>query len=181
MKMVICRCNKARIHPACGLGPLLLLMIAAGFELSHALPERFQLESRHIRVSYDNKMQRSISWLAAQDRNVLVSDPTAQEGVEILGRECTAFRLDHGRTAQRRVTDPEFGAAVEGTVTGTFEDDGRELTLERQTRILLPDDLPVALFQTSYRNLGKRPVHLDRIYSQRILLDRKPAEPEEQS
>ena len=170
------RHNRHRSSLSALLPALLLILCAA-----QARGQGFQLESDRVRVIYDHQLHRSITWLAAEDRNIVAADPSAQEGVEIFGLACATFRLDPRRSAQKRVTDPEFGAAVEGMVTGVFENDGQELRLERQTRILLPDDLPVALFQTTYRNLGKRPVHLDRVYSQRIVLDRKLAEPEEQS
>ena len=48
--------------------------------------------------------------------------------------------------------------------------------------MLIPDKFPDAvLFQTTFRNLSQRPLHLDRVYSQRILLDRRLADPEQPS
>ncbi len=154
---------------------LLLILFTA----VHLWAEGMRLESRHATVSYDERLGREIAWRAAAGRSIIASDPGAQEGIEILGSACTAFRIDPDRTSQKTIVDPEFGPAVEGTVTGVFEDGGRELKLERQIRVLLLDDLPAALFQSTYRNLSARAVHIDKVFSQRILLDRRQAEPAE--
>jgi len=98
----------------------------------------------------------------------------------VSGRECTTFRLDPNRLSQKQIADPEFGSALEAVVTGVYEESG--ITIEREVRVLLPEKYPdVAIFQSTYRNLGKMPIHLDRVFSQRVLLDRKLAEPEEPS
>ena len=137
------------------------------------------LKTQRISIRYNDLLQRRIQWLEGGDRNIVAFDPAVQEGVEVLGWECNAFRLDPARTSQKRVVDPEFGPALEGTVTGVLEDKEKEVHLERQVRVLLPDNFPdAALFQSTYRNLGQKPLHLDRVYAQRILLDRKMAEPQ---
>jgi len=138
-----------------------------------------KLQTPRLAISYNDRLQRQIEWLVDRDRNIVAFDPAAQEGVETLGWECNEFRLDPARSSQKRIVDPEFGPALEGIVTGVFADQDKELHLERQVRVLLPDKLPdAAIFQSTYRNLGKKPLHLDRVYSQRLLLDRRLAEPE---
>jgi alpha-galactosidase len=132
-------------------------------------------------VNFDNRLHRNITWLAAENQSIVAFDPSAQEGIEIQGVECTAFRLDAKQTSQKRATDPEFGSVLEGVVAGVYENRGQGIRIERRTRIILPDEFPVALFQTTYSNAGKRPVHLDRVYSLRLLLDRRLAQPEAQS
>lgn len=138
-----------------------------------------KLQTPRLAISYNDRLQRQIEWLVDRDRNIVAFDPAAQEGVETLGWECNEFRLDPARSSQKRIVDPEFGPALEGIVTGVFADQDKELHLERQVRVLLPDKLPdAAIFQSTYRNLSKKPVHLDRVYSQRLLLDRRLAEPD---
>jgi alpha-galactosidase len=139
-----------------------------------------QLRSNSITVSFNERMQRQIKWLTAESGNVVAFDPAVQEGVIVSGRECTAFRLDRDRFSQKRIVDPEFGAALQAVVAGVYRESG--IAIEREVRLLLPEKYPdVAIFQSTYRNLGTMPIHLDRVFSQRILLDRKLAEPEEPS
>lgn len=141
----------------------------------------FELASDQVRVRYDDRMSREITWLGAAEHSLLVSDPSAQEGVEVRGVAGTVFRLDPDRSSEERRSDPELGPVVEGTVVGVLEDEEHGLSLERETRVQLPEALPVALFETTYRNRGRDPVHLDRVYSQRILLDRRRAGPDQPS
>jgi alpha-galactosidase len=155
--------------------------LAVALSFVQARGQGVELESAHLRVRFDDRMHRTVTWPAAQNRSIVAFDPSAQEGLEIQGVECATFRLDPKRTSQQRVTDPEFGPALEGIVAGVHEDRGRGLRIERRTRVLLPDESPVALFQTTYSNAGPRPVRLDRVYSLRILLDRRLAEPDAQS
>ncbi|MCX6625091.1 MAG: alpha-galactosidase, partial [Acidobacteria bacterium] len=105
-------------------------------------------------------------------------DPAAQEAIVIAGVEYSRFTVDAARTRERRMVDPEFGPGLEITVTGAATDRDRLLKLERTTRVRLPDAFPhAALFETTYRNQGERSLHVDRVYSQRVLLDRHLAEP----
>lgn len=160
----------------CGFAAGLVVLLSS---VAVVRAEEFRLQSPRIAISYNDRLHRQIQWLAGGDRSIVAFDPSAQEGVEIQGWECNTFRLDPSRTSQKRVVDPEFGPSLEGVVTGVFEDKEKELYLERQVRVLLPDKLPdAAVFQSTYRNLSKKPLHLDRVYSQRILLDRRLAEPE---
>lgn len=137
------------------------------------------VESATIRVSFDENSLRRMEWLTAgPGRNIIAFDPGVQDGVVVSGVECFVFELDLKRSSQRRVTDPEFGPALEAEMTGRLEDKERKLRIERTVRVLLPDEFPDAvLIRSSYRNLGNLPVHLDRVFSQRVLADRRLAEP----
>jgi len=158
------------------LGLLLLVGSAA------ARAEEFQIRSDRISLSYDEMMQRRIAWLAPGARNILAFDPAAQEGIEAFGVEYSLFRLDASRTSQKRVDDVAFGPAVEATVTGVFDGATSGVRIERRVRVLLPERYPdAALFESTYTNLGDRPLRLDRVCSQRVLLDRKMADPQEPS
>ena len=135
-----------------------------------------ELRSERISVSFNERMQRQIQWLPAAGANVVAFDPAGQEGVIVSGRICTAFRLDPDRFSQKRIVDPEFGSAMQAIAIGAYRES--EIAIERQLRVLLPEKYPdVAIFQSTYRNLGKTPLHLDKIYSQRILLDGKRLRP----
>jgi alpha-galactosidase len=139
------------------------------------------IRSGHVAIQFDGQFHRSIHWGSAQP-GTTAFDPAVQEGIVVSGWDCTSFRLDAARTSQQRSTDPEFGPGLEAIVVGLLEDEGKALRLERRTRIFLPDNFPdVALFQTTYGNQSRKPLHVDRVYSQRVLLDRALAEPDQAS
>ncbi len=140
-----------------------------------------EVRSPRISVSYDSQFQRRLEWKGASG-NIIAFDPSAQEGITVFGAAITTFRLDPSKTIQRTVEHPEFGAALEAKIQGVFTDTDRKLTIERVTRILLPQAFPdAAIFETSYRNLSARPIHLDRVDTQRVVLDRKLTEPQAKS
>ena len=152
-------------------GAFALASIAAG-----QTADRLELSSPRISISYNAQLQRRIEWKGSSGGNIVAFDPSAQEGVVMAGLELNTFQLDAGKTSQKRVVDPEFGPAFEATIVGVSGDGA--FRLERTIRVLLPDRYPdAAIFQNTYRNLVNRPLHLDRVYSQRILLDRTLAEP----
>jgi alpha-galactosidase len=141
-----------------------------------------QIRSDRILIHFDQQLHRSIEWLAGRSGTILAFDPSVQDGVRVSGVDCTAYRLEPGKTAQKRTTDPEFGPALETVVSGTYVEKDRDLRIEREVRVLLPDRFPdAALMQATYRNDGPRPIHLDEVYSQRLLLDRRLAEPQQAS
>ncbi|MFB3903524.1 MAG: alpha-galactosidase [Acidobacteriota bacterium] len=134
------------------------------------------VRSERLSLGYDEDFDRRIEWSFAAAGNIVAFDPTLDEG-PVIGGQLVRFSPDPTRTSQKRVVDPEFGPALELIVIGICKD-RPDLALERSTCVLLPDKFPdVALFQTAYRNLGKNRVRLDQVYSQRILLDRRLAEP----
>ena len=143
--------------------------------------QEVQIRSPRILIRFDQQFRKSIQWLGKDAGTIVAFDPSVQDGLLVSGVECTAYHLDAGKTSQKRVSDPEFGSALETVLFGTYgEDTG--LRIERETRVLLPDRFPDAiLMQTTYRNAGRRSIHLDEVYSQRWLLDRKLAEPQQAS
>jgi alpha-galactosidase len=144
--------------------------------------EAVEFRSGQISVLYDEHFHQSLRWFGDQGRNIVAFDPAAQESIEVNGWECGNFSIVSEGVSTRRIEDPEFGLALEGNVIGVFRDEKKQVEVERHVRVLLPERFPdVVIFQKSYRNLGTRPVHLGRVDSQRILLDRKLAEPEQPS
>ncbi len=144
--------------------------------------EAVEFRSGQISVRYDNQFHQRLRWLGDQGRTIVVFDPAAQEAIEVNGWQCSNFLVDPQSVSSKRVEDPEFGPALEGTLAGLFQDEKKQIQLERRVRVLLPERFPdVAIFQKSYRNLSDKPVHLGRVDSQRILLDRKEAEPDQPS
>ncbi len=164
---------------------LLTLRLAAAALVVTALSfaaDGIVVQSGRVAVRYDGQFLRQVEWSAQSSGNIVAFDPAVQDGTVISGQAFARFRLDPARTSQKRVIDPEFGPAVEAIVTGALQGGPGQLRLERSTRVLLPDKFPdVAIFRTTFRNLSERPLHLDRVYSQRILLDRRLAEPEQAS
>ena len=134
------------------------------------------LDTSQVAVRFDERMHRHIEWKAAGSGSIVAFDPAAQDGIDVLGTECTAYKLEPG-SGPRQLADPEFGRVLEANLSGLLEDEGRGLRIRREVRVRIPEGLPVALFENTYRNLGTSPVHLDRVYAERILLDRSLAEP----
>jgi len=99
----------------------------------------------------------------------------------IAGREITSFTMDHTRTSQKRIRDAEFGHALEAVVVGVFGDDEDRPVLERRCAFCCRTSSGCRYFQNTYRNLSSRTLHVECVFSQRVLLDRKLAEPEEPS
>jgi len=159
-------------------------LLAGGLLVAGAAeqPPEVPFQTGRISIRYDGNFHLHLRWKADRGGNVIVSDPSAQQVIEVNGRSLSTFAVDRMRCSSRRVTDPQFGPALEGTILGVASDDTRGIRLERRVRLLLPDRFPdVVLFQTSYRNLGKQKIHLGRVDSSRLLLDRSLAEPGEPS
>ncbi len=147
--------------------------------LGQTLPQ-LSIKTDCMKISYDSQTQRHLEWLSSGVKgSILDFDPSVQEGITVSGLACGPFRFEPEKSRQGRVMDPEFGAAWEAVVPGLFEDGERSWKIERTIRVLLPDEFPdVALFQSTYQNLSKQALHLDRIYSQRLLVNRQLAEPQ---
>ncbi len=158
-----------------------LLSFLSFAALSSAV-EMVHFGSARIDIDYDGLFRQRIRWLGDRDRNVVAFDPTVQETIEVNGWDCGSFVVERKSVSIRRIEDPELGPTLEGIVVGSVRDEQKHIDMERRVRVLLPDRFGDAVvFQKSYRNLGKDPAHLGRVYSQRILLDRKLAEPDEPS
>ncbi len=141
-----------------------------------AFPQAQEIRSGNILIHSDGRLR----WLKDNGRGIIAFDPAAQESIEINGWECSDFRIAPDGASQRRMTDPEFGPSLESTVRGVLRDSEKQLSVERRVRVLLPDRFPdVAIFEKSYRNLGQRTVRVGQVWSQRVILDRTLAEPEE--
>ncbi len=141
------------------------------------LASGFEMKSRQLTLSINGQFQKEIRWLNPHSQNVVAFDPSAQTGLQVQGLACYSFRLDPGKSSWKELIDPEFGAAQEGIVVGFYVEEEKGIFLEHRLRILLPEKFPdVILFQSSYSNFGKKALHLDRIDSQRLLLDRRLAD-----
>ena len=137
-----------------------------------------EFRAGRISVSFDEQFHSRLRWQGAGARGILADDPAAQNGIEVNGWLVTEFRVDPKSVVEWRMTHPEFGPALAGTLTGTLRDERRALDIERRVRVLFPDKYPdVAIFEQSYRNLGRKTVHVGQVWSQRWVLDRSLAEP----
>jgi alpha-galactosidase len=104
-----------------------------------------------------------------------------ESGIEVNGRLAAGFAPTAVAEA-RRVTDPEFGPALEIRATGRYRNAETGVALERVVTLLLPDRHPdTVLARLAYRNRGATTLQLGRVYSQRARLDRRLAEPGEAS
>ncbi len=144
--------------------------------------ERIVLRTASIEIRYDDHFQRHVRWLKDRGRNIVDYDPAAQDGIVAAGGPVTEFQLPAEGVAQRQVTDPEFGPALEAILTGSYRGEDKEIQLVRRTRVLLPERFPdVAIFQTSYENRSQRPLQIKKVYSQRLVLDRRLTDQREDS
>lgn len=137
-----------------------------------------EFSSEQASVQYDSRFHQRLRWLGDRGHNIIASDPAVQESIQADGWDCAEFPLDRKSVSQKRIEDPEFGFALEGTLAGIFRDTQRQIALERRVRVVLPERFPnVIIFEKAYQNLGDRSVHLGHVDSQKLLLDRGLAEP----
>ena len=140
---------------------------------------RFKIQSEDIIIEFTKDFSCNIQWLPAGDNSTIAFDTTIQQGIVVDGKTCLKFIIDKTKLSKKRIIDQEFGTAIEAIVIGIFEEG--ELKIERQTRLLLPDKFKgTVLFNTVYRNLGNKRVHIDSVYSQRILLKSRLGKPASQ-
>ncbi len=160
-----------RIQQICGLLiPVLLTSCSSG---------NFRLRSDDITAGFDKNLYCNLQWIPAGDHSLVVFDTAIQPGIIADGKPCFDFGKDI-RLSKRKRVDKEFGLGLEALVQGVFEEG--DLKIEREIRLFLPDQFKgTAIFRTIYRNLGNKRIHIDSVYSQRILLDHRLAEPEMQS
>jgi alpha-galactosidase len=141
---------------------------------------RYKIQTKEIIIKIAKDFTTSIQWLPAADHSIMAIDTSIQQGIVVNGKRCLKFIVDGSKFSQNQVTDPEFGTGLEAKISGVYSQG--DLKIERQTRIFLPDKFPsVALFSTSYLNMGSKNIHVDSVYSQRVLLNRQLAEPSERS
>jgi hypothetical protein len=123
----------------------------------------------HLAVTFDDHLARRITWQPAAS-SVLVFDPTVQPGLHADGA-ALVFTQDVARGSSVRVNDPQLGPAQQIVVVGLATRPGG-VQLEREVHTLLPDRHPdVLVSRTIYRNTGGARVHVDRVDSERLLLD----------
>ena len=141
---------------------------------------RYKIQSKDIVIEFARDFTCNIQWLPAGDNTIIAYDTIIQQGIVVDGKACIKFLVDRSEFTKNHITDSEFGDGLEAIIIGNYSKG--DLKIKRQTRIFLPDKFPdVALFRTSYINLGSKNIHIDSVFSQRILLNRRLAEPSEQS
>jgi alpha-galactosidase len=129
----------------------------------------FRIRSTEISMDFDRNSMNKIQWLPAGQNSIVAFDSAIQPGIVIDGETCIQFSKDLVFRLKKRTLDKEYGPAVESVVTGTFEKG--DLKILRESHILLPEKFPnVVIFTTLYRNLGKKRIHIDSVFTQRILL-----------
>ncbi|HEY0705180.1 MAG TPA: alpha-galactosidase, partial [Polyangia bacterium] len=130
-----------------------------------------------VAVTFDDLLKRRVLWKPREEASVLTFEAAVQPGLRVGGSDLVDFPVDRARSATRRLVDPEFGSADEIVAVGRAErPDG--VKVEREVRVLLPDRHPDAFVMRSrYRNVGDTRFRIERVYSERLVLDRKQAEP----
>lgn len=164
----------SKVH--CRMQNLLVILILIVLSSCSLKDMTTRIESDEITIGYDGNFREIIQWLPAGENSILAFDSLVQQGIVLNGKAYLKFVTDKAKFSKKKINDPEFGAAIEAIVTGIFEDG--ELKVERQTRVLLPEKFKNAvIFNTIYRNLGSRKIHIDSVFSQRLLLKSKVIKP----
>ena len=148
---------------------ILILLISVVFVSCRSGEKNIVISSKAISIQFDNNFDEMIRWLPAGENSIIEFDTLIQSGIVVDGTTCLKFVLNRPDFSKKRITDKEFGNGIEATITGIFEKD--DLKIERETRLLLPDKFKNAvIFNTVYRNLGIKKVHIDSVFTQRILV-----------
>lgn len=127
------------------------------------------ITSENISIELDENFNQKFHWNAAGKNSIVQFNSEIQPGIVVNGKTCLKFKTDQPEPATKQVNDAEFGPSTEAILTGIFSDG--DLKIERQTRILFPEKFKdVAIFNTVYRNLGKQKIHIDSVFTQRLLL-----------
>ena len=131
--------------------------------------KNIRIESNDVSIEFDNNFNGKIQWLSDGQSSIVVFDSLIQPGIVIDGKTILHFVTDKSKISKKKVSDKEFGPALEAIITGIYTDAG--LSVERRTRILIPDKFKgVIICNSTYRNLGVRKIHIDSVFSQRIAL-----------
>ena len=156
-----------KVH--CRMWNLLVILILIVLSSCSLGDKTTRIESDEITIGYDGNFREMVQWQPAGENSILAFDSLVQQGIVVNGKTCSKFITDKTKFSKKLITDPEFGAATEAIITGIY-DDG-DLKIERQTRILLPEKFKnAAIFNTVYRNLGSRKIHIDSVFTQRLLI-----------
>jgi alpha-galactosidase len=148
---------------------ILILLVSAILCSCSSGEKKFLVQSAQISIEFNSNFIEKIEWRPAAKNSIVVFDPLIQPGIVVDGKTCIDFKTKKSDFSNKQITDKEFGTANEAVITGIFEDG--DLKIERQTRILLPDKFKDAvIFNTVYRNLGSKKIHIDSVFSQRILV-----------
>src|SRR5690606_23151642 len=126
-----------------------------------------KLHSGNIEISFDSNFKREIQWLDAANNSLTYFDPEIQEGIVVNGVLFMSFKVDTAKIVRKEIDHSEFGECTQWIINGSSNKQGAHL--QRTTRILFPKEFKqAAIFETSYRNLGKQKISIDTVYSQRL-------------
>ncbi len=135
-----------------------------------------------VTVTFDEQMRRRLAWRTGDKASIVAFDAGVQPGIRVGGSDVADFKLDAARTMVRRADDPELGPGQETLAVGVAERAADGTKIERTVRVFLPDRHPdAAVVRSTFRNAGQASIHVDRVYAERLLLDRKLAEPAQAS
>jgi alpha-galactosidase len=145
---------------------------------SIATAKDFQLTTKNMIIQFDDQTQIMYQWLGTDGASIIEHNRTAQTGIVLNGNLVSNFTFQVDKSHQEKVNDSDFGESLKGIITGIYKDDNVEI--EREIQITLPLQFPdVVLIKTLYTNKGNKKVHVEKVFSQRILLNRQLAEPDE--
>jgi len=138
----------------------------------------FQMITKKMKITFDDQTHVKYDWLGIGGASIIENNYAVQAGIIVNGNTVTDFKLQKDKSFQETIKDSEFGESLKGTITGIYRDEN--VIIEREIQVLLPFQFPdVVLIKTMYTNKGDKKVHVEKVFSQRILLNRQLAEPDE--
>jgi len=138
----------------------------------------FHLKTDDVIIHINDQLHMKLEFPEYKGASIIEANNAIQIGIQIDGEMITSYKFQPKKSFQKHIEDVEFGKALKAVMTGIYQDN--ELTIERQTQILLPETYPdVIILSTTYQNIGDKSIHIEKVYSQRLLLNRQLAEPEE--
>jgi len=156
-----------------------VLILFALISLRSIAQKQFSVQANDISVTFDRYQDLTIQWAAVKEKYIVENNPDFQPAIVVNGLTCSKFDMRKLLQSQQRMKDAEFGDGLEAKIRGICINNS--VKLQRDIRIFIPDNFKnTVIVQTTYTNLGNNKLHIDSIYTQRLLLKSKDVKPADQ-
>jgi alpha-galactosidase len=140
----------------------------------------FYLKTDNVIIHINDQLHMNLEFPGDKVTSIIEANNAVQIGIQIDGKMITSYKFRPENSFQKPIEDVQFGKSLKAVVAGIYQDNA--VKIERQSQILIPEKYPdVIILSTTYQNMGDNTIHIDKVYSQRLLLNRQLAEPEEKS
>ncbi len=139
----------------------------------------FSVRANNISIEFDQNQNQVIQWTKEPGKSIVEENLGFQPSIAVNGILCSKFDTRKMSQTQQQMVDPEFGDGLEAKISGICNTKG--VKLQRDIRIFFPEKFKnTVIFQTTYTNLGKTSLHIDSVFTQRLLLKSKDAKTADQ-